>query len=293
MFRGSFTALVTPFRNGAFDEAAFEQQVRFQIDHGTNGVVPVGTTGESPTLSHEEHRRVFEVCVGVCRGTGVKVIAGTGSNSTDEALELTAYAKKIGADGALMVNPYYNKPSQEGMYQHFRKVAQAVDLPIVLYNIPGRTGVTMSHATVGRLVQDCRNIVAMKEATGSVESCTELVNMGVTVLSGDDGLTLPFMSVGAVGVISVASNIVPGAIRKLVDAVLGNNLDEAREIHLKHFDLFKSLFLEGNPAGIKAAMRLLGRDTGDVRLPLWEVSGPTKMAIRQQLVNVGLLDGTL
>jgi len=289
MFRGSYTALTTPFKNNVFDEAAFERQIAFQAANGTNGIVPVGTTGESPTVSHDEHRRIFEVAVKAAKGTGMKVIAGTGSNSTDEALELTAFAKKIGADGVLMVVPYYNKPTQEGMYRHFKLIASRVDIPIVLYNIPGRTGVTMANATVGRLMADCKNIVAMKEATGSVDSCGELCQMGLTVLSGDDSLTLPFMSVGAVGVISVATNIIPRQIRQMVDAALANDFAAARNIHHRHAVLFKSLFIEGNPMGVKTAMQLLGRDTGEMRLPLCEVSGPTRLIIRQALINVGIL----
>jgi len=290
MFRGSYTALTTPFKNDRFDEPTFEKQVAFQAAQGTNGIIPVGTTGESPTLSHEEHHRVFEVAVACARGTGMKVVAGTGSNSTDEAIDLTRFAKKIGADAALMVNPYYNKPTQEGMYRHFKAVASAVDIPIVLYNIPGRTGVTMTVATAARLARDCPNIVAMKEATGSMDSCSELVaTTKLNVLSGDDSLTVPFMSVGAVGVISVASNIVPKAIRQMVDAALANDFAKARAIHLRHFDLFKALFIEGNPMGVKTAMQLLGRDTGDMRLPLCEVSATTKLTLRQVLINLGML----
>lgn len=290
MFRGSFTALTTPFKNGQFDVAAFEKQVGFQIKNGTNGVVPVGTTGESPTLSHEEHRKVFDVTVQLCKGTGVKVLAGTGSNSTEEALELTEYAKKIGADGALMVNPYYNKPTQEGMFQHFKHVASRVEIPIVLYNIPGRTGVTMSVQTTARLARECKNIVGMKEATGSLDQCSETcLATGLAVLSGDDSLTVPMMAVGAVGVISVATNIVPAEIREMVDAGLANDFAKARQIHRRLYELFKVLFLDGNPVGIKAAMALLGRDTGELRLPLWEASATTKLAIRQTLVNTGML----
>jgi 4-hydroxy-tetrahydrodipicolinate synthase len=296
MFRGSFTALTTPFKNGLFDRATFEKQIAFQAKNGTNGIVPVGTTGESPTLSHEEHHHVFDVAVQCAKGTGMKVLAGTGSNATDEAIDLTRFAKKIGADAALMTTPYYNKPSQEGMYRHFKAVASAVDIPIVLYNIPGRTGVTMANATVARLAQDCPNIVGMKEATGSLDSCSELCALapsGFTVLSGDDSLTLPFMSVGAVGVISVATNIIPRQVRDLVDAALANDFATARQLHQRHLELFKVLFLEGNPVGIKTAMALLGRDTGELRLPLCEVTPGTRAAIRKTLFNLGLLQDNL
>jgi 4-hydroxy-tetrahydrodipicolinate synthase len=297
MFRGSYTALVTPFRNGSFDRATFEKQIEFQAKNGTNGIVPVGTTGESPTLSHAEHHEVIEVAVKAAKGTGMKVMAGTGSNSTDEALDLTRFAKKVGADGALIVMPYYNKPTQEGMYRHFKAIATAVDLPIVLYNIPGRCGITMSNATVHRLARDFKTIVGMKEATGSLDSCTELCMMlgtadgggNFTVLSGDDSLTLPMMSVGAAGVISVASNIIPRDIRNLVDAAAASDSKTARQIHLRHFELIKSLFLEGNPMGIKTAMNILGRDTGEMRLPLCEVSAGTRSAIKTALFNVQML----
>lgn len=289
MFSGSITALVTPFKNGKLDRGTFEKQIEFQAKGGTNGIVPVGTTGESPTLSHEEHHQVIEIAVQAARGTGMKVIAGTGSNSTDEALDLTAFAKRAGADGALIVNPYYNKPTQEGMYRHFAEIARKVELPIVLYNIPGRTGVTMANTTVGRLAREFKNIVAMKEATGSLDSCSELCAINFPVLSGDDSLTLPMMAVGAAGVISVASNIIPKQIRRLVDAFKEGQTAEAREIHLKHFELIKSLFLEGNPMGVKTAMHILGRDSGEMRLPLWEVSSNTRGLIKAALFNAGLI----
>lgn len=292
MFRGSLTALVTPFVNGQFDRGAFEKQIEYQVKNGTQGIVPVGTTGESPTLSHEEHHQVIEVAVQAAKGTGMKVIAGTGSNATDEALDLTRFAKKAGADGVLQVNPYYNKPTQEGMFRHFQAIASAVDIPMVLYNIPGRTGVTMSNATVARLAKVCPTIVAMKEATGSLDSCSELCAMmpaGFTVLSGDDSLTLPMLAVGAAGVISVATNIIPRQIRQMVDAALANDFNAARQVHGRFFELFKALFVEGNPMGIKTAMAILGRDTGEMRLPLCEVSAGARMAIKTALFNAGLV----
>jgi len=290
MFRGSMTALITPFKNGQFDEATFVEQIGFQAKNGTDGIIPVGTTGESPTLSHEEHHRVIEVAVKAAKGTGMKVIAGTGSNSTDEALDLTKYAKKIGADGALIVNPYYNKPTQEGLYQHFKAIANAVDIPVVLYNIPGRTGITMNVATTARLARDCKTIVAMKEATGSLDMASETVAATkLAVLSGDDSLTLPIMSVGGVGVISVASNLIPKQIAQMVHAAEKGDFATAREIHLRHFELFRSLFIEGNPMGIKAAMQMVGRDTGDMRLPLWPASDACRTAIRAALFNCGLI----
>ncbi len=290
MFRGFYTALVTPFSQGRFDVSGFEQQIAIQVKHGAHGIVPTGTTGESPTLSHEEHRHVVEVAVGAAKGTGLKVIAGTGSKSTQEAVELTRHARQAGADGALLVNPYYNKPTQEGLFRHFREIAKAVDIPIVLYNIPGRTAVTLSVPTVIRLAKECPNIVAIKEATGSLDQASETIaGCKLTVLSGDDSLTLPLMAVGAVGVVSVAGNIVPGEIRKLVDLAAANDFAAARTVHLKLFPLIKALFLETNPIPVKAAMAMLGRDTGDMRLPLCEPTAATAAAIRQALADYGLL----
>lgn len=290
MFRGSYTALVTPFRNNVFDRAAFEKQIAFQAAQGTQGIVAVGTTGESPTLSHEEHHAVIEVAVQAARGTGMKVLAGTGSNATDEALDLTRFAKRLGADGALMVNPYYNKPTQEGLYRHFKTIADAVDIPIVLYNIPGRTNVNMSIATMARLARDCRNIVAVKDAAGDVNVTSDIVNgTPLTVISGDDSLTLPMMAVGAAGVISVATNIIPKEVREMVDLALAGNFARAREIHHRCLALFKVLFIETNPIGVKTAMELLGRDTGELRLPLCAASSANRLVIRQTLINAGLL----
>jgi 4-hydroxy-tetrahydrodipicolinate synthase len=290
MLRGSYTALTTPFKNNAFDSAAYEKQIEFQAKNGTNGIVPVGTTGESPTLSHQEHHQVIEVAVKAAKGTGMKVIAGTGSNSTDEAIDLTKFAQRAGADAALIVNPYYNKPTQEGLYRHFKAIASAVELPIILYNIPGRTNINMTTATMARLAKEFKNIVAMKDAAGDTSITTETVaTTGLTVLSGDDGMVVPMMSVGAVGVISVASNIIPKEMRKLVDAALANNYAEARDIHHKFFQLFKSLFVETNPIGVKTAMQLLGRDSGEMRLPLCEASAANRLVIRQALINAGLL----
>ena len=290
MFRGSYTALVTPFKNGAFDRKTFEKQIEFQARNGTNGIVPVGTTGESPTLSHEEHHLVIEVAVQAAKGTGMKVIAGTGSNATDEALDLTRYAKRAGADGVLQVIPYYNKPTQEGMFRHFKAIADAVDIPMILYNIPGRTGVSMTVATMGRLAGACPSIVAMKDAAGDVNITSEIVGATkLTVLSGDDAMVVPMMSVGAVGVISVASNIIPKEMRQLVDAGLANNFAAAREIHHRYLQLFKTLFVETNPIGVKTAMELLGRDSGELRLPMCEASSANRLVIRQALINAGLM----
>ncbi len=288
MFSGTFTALITPFKNDRVDEAAFARQIKAQVDAGITGIVPVGTTGESPTLSHEEHRRVIEVAVALARGTGVKVIAGTGSNSTAEAIELTAYAKASGADAALLVNPYYNKPTQEGLIRHFTAIARQVDIPIVLYNIPGRTNVTMTVSTMKRLTSECKNIVAVKDAAGNLDMTSEAVGAGLTVLSGDDSLTLPMMAVGAKGVVSVASNIVPEMVVSLVKLAAAGDFSGARTIHHKLFALCRALFIETNPIPIKAAMQMVGRDSGELRLPLCEIAESNRAVVRAALQAVGL-----
>jgi 4-hydroxy-tetrahydrodipicolinate synthase len=272
------TAMVTPFRDGRVDENRLREQVEFQIRGGIDGLVPVGTTGESPTLSMDEHVRVIEQTVRFAAGR-VPVIGGVGANSTAEAIELHAAAKKVGVTAGLSVNPYYNKPNQEGLYRHFMTLADRVDLPIVLYNIPGRTGITMAAATVARLAKH-PNIVAIKESTGSLDLATEIMSLcDLTVLSGDDGLTLPLISIGAKGLISVASNLVPTKVKALVQLALTGNYAGAREAHHGLFPLVRALFLDGNPAGIKHAMRVAGLDTGEMRLPLWEANEATRAAI--------------
>ena len=282
MFSGAITAMVTPFRDGKLDEARLREQVEFQIQSGIDGLVPVGTTGESPTLDFPEHERVIALTVEIAKGR-IPVIAGTGGNATTEALELHGFAKRAGATASLSVNPYYNKPSQEGLYRHFMMLADKVDLPIVLYNIPGRTGITMSPQTVARLNAH-PNIVAIKEATGSLDMASEIMSLcDITVVSGDDSLTLPLMSIGGKGVISVASNLIPAQVKQLTKLALAGNFAEAMMVHHKLFPLFKSLFLDGNPAGIKHAMTLAGRDTGEMRLPLWEANDAAKKAIEEQV----------
>jgi 4-hydroxy-tetrahydrodipicolinate synthase len=284
MFQGALTALITPFRSGGreVDYDRLTQQVEFQITKGIDGLVPVGTTGESPTLSHEEHRKVVEHVVKVANKR-VKVIAGTGSNATSEALELTRHAASVGADGALMVNPYYNKPTQEGLYRHFIAVADAVKIPIVLYNIPGRTGITMTPQTVARLNKHA-NIVAIKEATGSLDIASEIASLcPITILSGDDSLTLPLMSIGGKGIISVLSNLIPDRVKAMTHAALSNRWDEARRMHVELFPLFKGMFVETNPIPIKTAMAMVGRDTGELRLPLCELSDANRQGLEQLL----------
>ncbi len=285
--RGAITALVTPFRNGHVDLDRLKEQVAFQLDSGINGLVPCGTTGESPTLSFEEHKQVIETVVNAVANR-VPVIAGAGSNNTAEAMERHQFAKAVGADAALSVNPYYNKPGQEGLYQHFMTLGEKVDLPIVLYNIPGRTGVTMSPQTIARLFTS-GHIAAVKEATGDVTfASATMAECAIPMLSGDDPLTLPLMSIGAQGVISVLSNVMPAEVAALCKAALEGDFATAREIHRKVFNLTRSLFLDGNPVGVKYAMQTLGRDSGGLRLPLVQANEPTRVEINQRLKQAGL-----
>jgi 4-hydroxy-tetrahydrodipicolinate synthase len=291
MFSGTFTALVTPFRDGVFDDLAYRTLIESQIDAGIDGIVPVGTTGESPTLSHDEHNVVVQTAIEAAAGR-CKVIAGTGSNSTDEAIALTREAERLGADAALLVAPYYNKPSQEGIYRHYRKIAESVGIPLVLYSIPGRCGVEIAVETVARLAADCPTIVCIKEAGGSVERVSQLraaLPDAFTILSGDDSLTLPFLSAGAVGVISVASNIIPREVSHLVGAWHAGKPDVALKLHRKWYPLFKDLFIEPNPVPIKFALSLQGRLTSEVRLPLCEMSEPNSQKLQATLSALKLL----
>jgi 4-hydroxy-tetrahydrodipicolinate synthase len=285
--QGAMTAMVTPFREGKIDEQRLREQVEFQIKNGVDGLVPVGTTGESPTLDFKEHGRVIELTVQYAGGR-VPVIAGTGANATSEALELHQIAKRAGAPGCLSVNPYYNKPTQEGLYRHFMTLADRVDLPIVLYNIPGRTGITMSPQTVARLAKH-RNIVAIKEATGDMNIVGEIRALcDIILISGDDSLTVPIMSIGGRGVISVLSNAFPAQIKSLTKLCQANQYDQAAALHRKLFPLMRAMFLDGNPVGIKHAMKVAGLDTGELRLPLWEASDGTKQQIEQCMKDLGL-----
>ncbi len=290
MFAGTYTALVTPFRNGRVDDEGFRKLIEAQIAGGVDGIVPVGTTGESPTLSHDEHRDVIKAAVEIVAGR-IKVIGGTGSNSTDEAIALTRDAEKAGADGALMVAPYYNKPSPEGLYRHFRAIAETTELPIVLYSIPGRCGIEIGVPVVARLAEDCANIVAIKEAGGTVERVSQLrqaVPETFEILSGDDSLTLPFMSVGAVGVISVATNVIPAEVATMVRHQMAGESAKALAIHRKYYPLFKDLFIEPNPVPVKFALARLGRMTPDVRLPLCEMSASSIQQLTKTLEKSGL-----
>lgn len=269
MFKGSIVAIITPFNNGAVDEEKLRELVEFQIANGTDAIVPCGTTGESSTLSYQEHDRVIEIVVEQVNKR-VPVIAGTGSNSTHEAIEITRHAKELGADGALLVTPYYNKPSQEGLFRHYKAVADAVALPQILYNVPGRTGVNLLPETVARLAEH-GNIVAIKEATGSLQQASEVLALcgdKLDVLSGDDFITFPMMSCGAKGVISVVANIMPKEVAALTDAFFAGNLEEARRLHLQLLKISNAMFIESNPVPVKAAAGLMGLCSDEVRLPL-------------------------
>ena len=286
MLQGTYTALITPFRDGEVDYDRLAKNVAFQIEQGIDGVVPTGTTGESPTLTHEEHRAVIEKTVEAADGR-CQVIAGTGSNATAEALSLTRHAAAAGATMALMVNPYYNKPNQEGLYRHFMAVADAVDIPICLYNIPGRTNVTMSADTVVRLNQH-PNIVAVKDATGSLDLASEIAaSCDIAIISGDDSMTLPLMSIGGVGVISVLSNLLPDRVRAVVQAAAAGDYGAARQRHLELFALCKGcLTLATNPVPIKAAMQIAGVDTGELRLPLTPLDDEPRARLERLLDSV-------
>ncbi len=283
MFTGSLVAIVTPFRNGKVDEKAFGDLIEWQIAKGTNGIVPCGTTGESATLSHDEHHRVVQLAVEVARHR-VPVIAGTGSNSTEEAISLTKNAKQAGADGALLITPYYNKPTQEGLYRHYKAVAESVELPLVLYNIPSRTGVNMMPATFARL-SAIKNVVGVKEGSGSVQQASEIVQLcgeRLTVLAGDDALTLPMMAVGGKGVITVTANVVPTDMANLVTSFAAGNIDESRRIHFKLSPLFAALFYETNPIPVKEALGMMGKIDPELRLPLCAMAADN----REKLVHV-------
>ncbi len=290
MFSGAMVAIVTPFSEGQVDYETLTELVEFQLENGIDGIVPVGTTGESPTLSYEEHKRVIECVVEAVNGK-VPVIAGTGSNSTAEAIELTAYAKKVGVDATLQVAPYYNKPMQEGFYEHFKAIAEEVDLPVVLYNIPGRCGGSgMTPETIAQL-SELENIVAVKEATGSLEQASEIAMLcDLTILSGDDSLTLPLASVGGKGVISVVANIVPADVKAMTDLILEGDLVSARKWHRKLFALSKNMLtLATNPIPIKAAMAMLNMCSDELRLPMTNLNEKQEAVIRKSLKDYGLL----
>ena len=289
MFTGSMVALITPFADDQVDYETLRELVSFQIESGTDGIVPVGTTGESPTLSHDEHKEVIKVVVEEAAGR-VPVIAGAGSNSTAEALDLTRFAKQAGADGTLQVIPYYNKPTQEGLYKHFATLANEVDLPIILYNIPGRCGVNMEPATIVRLAE-IDNIVGIKEASGRLDQVSEIaIGCDLTILSGDDSLTLPIASVGGQGVISVVANLIPTDVKALTDAILEGDFAAARQWHNKLFALSSALLsLATNPIPIKAALAIMQMSSDEMRLPLLPLDPAKQDQLRQILADYGLL----
>ncbi len=289
MFAGLTVALVTPFKGGQIDYDALRKLVDWHVEQGTDCLAPVGTTGESPTLDHSEHEKVIAVVVEQARKR-IKIMPGTGSNSTTEALRLTKFAKSAGADGALIVGPYYNKPTQEGYYRHFAAVADAVDLPIVLYNIPGRTGSNILPETIARIAEH-KTVVAIKEATGSMDQASHIASLcDLTILSGDDSLTLPLLSIGGRGVVSVVGNIVPRDLKSLLAAFEQGKLAEAVNWHYKLFNLCRDMLgAATNPIPLKTAMKLLGRDTGELRLPLCPMDAAGEAKIRLTLVAYGLL----
>ena len=285
MFRGTYTAVVTPFRNGNVDFSALEKLIEAQIAAGITGIVAVGTTAESPTLTHDEKHEIIERTIKIAKGR-CQVIAGAGTNSTRDSIEAAKFAEKAGADGALLVAPYYNKPSQEGLFRHFKAIAEATKLPVMLYNIPGRCGVDIGADTVVRLAQNCPNIVSIKEASGSVDRVAELrrrLPEKFTILSGDDGLTLPFMSVGAVGVVSVASNLFPAELCSLVRACDSGDFKSAEALQRKMGGIFKDLFIEPNPVPVKTALAWRGTISFEVRLPLCEMTDANQARLRKTL----------
>ena len=291
MFTGTYTAIVTPFRNGVLDESALERLIKSQIKGGVDGIVPVGTTGESPTLDYEEHVRVIELAVQFAKGK-VKVLAGTGGNSTSEAIYLTKAAEEAGADGSLQVAPYYNKPSQEGLFQHFSSIAVATKLPLVLYSIPGRCGIEIGVDTVKRLASAHKNIVGIKEAGGNADRVSQLraaLGPKFEIMCGDDSLTLPFMAVGANGVISVASNVIPREVSKMVSAFAAGKISEAQKLHAKFYPLFKDLFIETNPVPVKAALAMMGMMAEEYRLPLVPMSAKNRDVLKATIKAVGVL----
>lgn len=290
MFKGSITALVTPFRDGAIDWKAFEAFVEWQVKEGSHGLVPVGTTGESPTLSHDEHKRVVEACVRVAAGR-VPVIAGAGSNNTAEAIDLAQFAEKAGANALLVVTPYYNKPNQEGLYRHFKAINDAVGLPIFIYNIPGRSVIDMSVETMARL-NELRNIVGVKDATAKVERVSaqrQAMGPGFIQLSGEDGTALAFMAHGGHGCISVTANVAPRLCAEFQDACLAGDFAKALTIQDKLYPLHHALFIEPNPQGAKYALSLIGKMQNELRLPLVPVAPSTEVALRKALEHAGLL----
>lgn len=291
MFEGSFVAIVTPLKNGKVDEAGLRDLLEFQIASGTNGIVPCGTTGECATLDNEEHHQVISIAVEVCKGK-IPVLAGTGSNSTREAIELTQHAQQAGADGSLLITPYYNKPSQEGLYEHFKAVARETDLPIFLYNVPSRTSVNMLPPTVARLARDVKNIVGIKEASGSLIQISEVIDQcgdDFTVLSGDDPLLWPILAIGGKGVISVSANVVPDKVAALCAKAADHKVDEARALHYELMDLNNAMFIETNPVPVKTALALMGKISNELRPPLSHLTDEHLQELKSVLKKYSLI----
>jgi 4-hydroxy-tetrahydrodipicolinate synthase len=290
MFSGVYTALITPFRDGKVDFDALGRLVESQHKAGIDGIVPCGTTGESPTLSHEEHEQIIEFCVKLAKGK-MKILAGTGSNSTTEAIRFTQFAKKVGCDGALMVAPYYNKPTQKGLYLHFKKVADTVDIPIVLYNIAGRACVNIEPVTIAKLCSDCKNIIGVKEASGSLSQMSAIKGLvpNIELISGDDALTLSVLSIGGIGIISVLSNLLPLETLSLIKAFEKGNIEEAKRIHYKFLPLVNALFMETNPIPVKTAAAMLDICSPEIRLPMCEMEEFNKLRLEKNLKDFKLL----
>lgn len=290
MFSGSYTAIVTPFKNGKVDFDTFGKLIELQYEAGITGIVPCGTTGESATLSHQEHDAVIESAVKFSNGR-MKVFAGTGSNSTSEAIRLSKHAEEVGCDGVLLVSPYYNKPTQQGLYLHYKEIANSIKIPVILYNIQGRTSVNIEPKTIARLTKDCKNIVSVKEASGSLDQMSQikLLSPDIYLLSGDDTLTVPVMSIGGCGVISVLSNIIPKEVSELVNTFLKGDLKKATQMHYKLFPLVKAMFIETNPIPVKTAMEMMGLCSGDLRLPMCAMSDENKESLRKTLQSYGLI----
>jgi len=288
MFKGAYVALVTPVVDGKIDEKAFRKLIEFHIDNGTDGLVPCGCTGEAATLNLSEQKKLIKITMEIS-DKRLPVIAGTGSNNTAEAIELTSYAKKAGCDGALIITPYYNKPTPEGQYRHYAEIAYKTEIPIMLYNVPSRTGISLSPETIARL-SEIENIVAVKEAAGSVQQVVDILSLcDITVFSGDDFLTLPFMSVGAKGVVSVVANIIPGKVHDLVQLFFDGKIDESRKIHYEIMDLCKAMFIETNPLPVKTALGLMGMIDAQWRLPLCEMMPENKEKLKKVLVKYKLI----
>jgi len=288
MFNGSIVAMVTPFKDGEVDYDKLGELVQYHIDNGTNAIIPCGTTGESPTLTHREHGEVIGKVIEAAAGR-IPVIAGTGSNNTSEAVSMTRHAKETGADGSLIITPYYNKPTQQGIYEHYKAILEEVDIPIIVYNVPSRTGVSISAETVARLAE-FDNIVAIKEATGDIDQASQILNLcDITVLSGDDSLTLPIMSIGGKGVVSVLANILPREVSELTSSFLKGEIKNAQRLHNSLFPVCKAMFIETNPISVKTAMKLLGRLNGEMRLPLCDMSDEHKRQLKIALEKYGLV----